>query len=85
MIPAHDDEKIIGLILKNINGNGTVEDRDTLETWLSESDENKALYTKLYAIITINESSNEESDKAISRINAMIDGYDTTTLAYSRR
>ena len=63
MIPAHDDEKIIGLILKNINGNGTVEDRDTLETWLSESDENKALYTKLYAIITINESSNEESEK----------------------
>lgn len=83
MIPAHDDEKIIGLILKNINGNGTVEDRDTLETWLSESDENKALYTKLYAIITINESSNEESDKAISRINAMIDGYDTAKRHYS--
>lgn len=81
MTPENYDHEIIGIILKAIHGKESEDEKKTLENWLAKSDENKALFTRLYAAAG-DKNDEKTAGEAISRLNAAIDGYESASRRY---
>lgn len=83
MTPEDKDTLITGIILKSIQGNETAEEREILKDWLSKSNRNKKTFAEIYAAASQSGIKFGDTDSAIARLNAAVDGYEAASRHYS--